>query len=149
MKLLKNAVVATTLALSLGSFSTTTSAEVCLGMACMYNRMTPIEGINATVTQINQALKAITDNASEVVIIDNIKDALKVSKEINANDKVDRNRQRANGYLKKARTAVRKEDFIQAKTDLKEAETRFLALKGMINLSQSDRTAQQTHMLDR
>ena len=39
MKLLKNAVVATTLALSLGSFSTTTSAEVCLGMACMYNRM--------------------------------------------------------------------------------------------------------------
>jgi len=149
MKLLKNAVVATTLALSLGSFSTTTSAEVCLGMACMYNRMTPIEGINATVTQINQALKAITDNASEVVIIDNIKDALKVSKEINANDKVDRNRQRANGYLKKARTAVRKEDFIQAKTDLKEAETRFLALKGMINLSQADRTAQQTHMLDR
>ena len=149
MKLLKNAVVATTLALSLGSFSTTTSAEVCLGMACMYNRMTPIEGINATVTQINQALKAISDNASEVVIIDNIKDALKVSKEINANDKVDRNRQRANGYLKKARTAVRNEDFIQAKTDLKEAETRFLALKGMINLSQSDRTAQQTHMLDR
>jgi len=149
MKLLKNAVVATTLALSLGSISTTTSAEVCLGMACMYNRMTPIEGINATVTQINQALKAITDNASEVVIIDNIKDALKVSKEINANDKVDRNRQRANGYLKKARTAVRKEDFIQAKTDLKEAETRFLALKGMINLSQADRTAQQTHMLDR
>ena len=149
MKLLKNAVVATTLALSLGSFSTTTSAEVCLGMACMYNRMSPIEGINATVVQINQALKAISDNASEVVIIDNIKDALKVSKEINANDKVDRNRQRANGYLKKARTAVRKEDFIQAKTDLKEAETRFLALKGMINLSQADRTAQQTHMLDR
>ena len=149
MKLLKNAVVATTLALSLGSFSTTTSAEVCLGMACMYNRMSPIEGINATVVQINQALKAISDNASEVVIIDNIKDALKVSKEINANDKVDRNRQRANGYLKKARTAVRNEDFIQAKTDLKEAETRFLALKGMINLSQADRTAQQTHMLDR
>ena len=149
MKLLKNAVVATTLALSLGSFSTTTSAQVCLGMACMYNRMTPIQGINATVVQINQALKAISDNASEVVIIDNIKDALKVSKEINANDKVDRNRQRANGYLKKARTAVRKEDFIQAKIDLKEAETRFLALKGMINLSQADRTAQQTHMLDR
>ena len=149
MKLIKNAVISTTLVLSLGTFSTITSAEMCLGMACMYNRMTPTQGINATVVQINQALKAISENASEVVIIDNIKDALKVSKEINANDKVDRNRQRANGYLKKARTAVRKEDFIQAKTDLKEAETRFLALKGMINLSQADRTAQQTHMLDR
>ena len=149
MKLLKNAVIATTLVLSLGSFSTITSAEVCLGMACMYNRMTPTEGINATVVQINQALKAISDNTSEVVIIDNIKDALKVSKEINANDKVDRNRQRANGYLKKARTSVRNEDFIQATEHLKEAETRFLALKGMINLTQSDRTAQQTHMLDR
>jgi len=149
MKLLKSAVVATTLALSLSSFSTTTAAEVCLGMACMYNRMTPTEGINATVVQINQALKAINDNASEVVIIDNIKDALKVSKEINANDKVDRNRQRANGFLKKARTAVRNEDFIQATADLKEAENRFLALKGMLNLSQADRVAQQTHMLDR
>ena len=149
MKLLKSAVVATTLALSLSSFSTTTTAQVCLGMACMYNRMTPTEGINATVVQINQALKAINDNASEVVIIDNIKDALKVSKEINANDKVDRNRQRANGFLKKARTAVRNEDFIQATADLKEAENRFLALKGILNLSQADRVAQQTHMLDR
>ena len=149
MKLLKRAGIATTVALSLGFFSTTTTAEVCLGMACMYNRMTPSEGITATVTQINQALKAINDNASQVVIIDNIKDALKVSKEINANDKVDSNRQRANGYLKKARTAVRKEDLVQATEDLKEAETRFLALKGMLNLTQSDRTAQQTHMLDR
>ena len=149
MKLLKSAVVATSLALSLSSFSTPTTAEVCLGMACMYNKMTPIEGINATVEQTRQALKAITDNASEVVIIDNIKDALKVSKEINANDKVDRNRQRANGYLKKARTAVRNDDLKKATEDLKEAEQRFLALKGMISLSQADRIAQQTHMLDR
>ena len=149
MKLLKSAVVATTLALSLSSFSTPTTAEVCLGMACMYNKMTPIEGINATVEQTRQALKAITDNASEVVIIDNIKDALKVSKEINANDKVDRNRQRANGFLKKARKAVRNDDLKKATEDLKEAEQRFLALKGMISLSQDDRVAQQTHMLDR
>ncbi|MCK5122467.1 MAG: hypothetical protein KAQ91_10810 [Methylococcales bacterium] len=149
MKLLKSAVVATSLALSLSSFSTTTAAGVCLGMACMYNKMTPIEGINATVEQTRQALNAITDNASEVVIIDNIKDALKVSKEINANDKVDRNRQRANGYLKKARKAVRNDDLKKATEDLKEAEQRFLALKGMLSLTQADRTAQQTHMLDR
>ncbi|MCD2452693.1 hypothetical protein GO003_020115 [Methylicorpusculum oleiharenae] len=46
MKLLESAVVVTTLAVSFGPFSAT--ADVCLGMACMYNRMTPIEGIDAT-----------------------------------------------------------------------------------------------------
>jgi len=149
MKLLKNAVIATTLALSLSSVSTTVTAEVCLGMACMYNRMTPTEAINAAVEQTRQALQAIDDNASEVVIIDNIKDALKVSKEINANDKVDRNRQRANGYLKKARKSVRNDALDQATKELKEASRRFSELKSMLSLSQSDRTAQQTHMLDR
>lgn len=59
MKLLKSAVVATTLALSLGAFSTTATADICLGMACMYNRMTPLQGIDATLGQINEALEAI------------------------------------------------------------------------------------------
>jgi len=145
MKLLKSAVVATTLALSLGSFSTT--AAVCLGMACMYNRMTPIEGIEATLGQVTEALNAIqarnnggaadSNNAGDDVIIGNIKDALKLSKEINANDKVDRNRNRANGDLNKATE------------HLKEAEKRFSALKGMIDLTLDDRESQQTHMLNR
>ncbi|WP_333876986.1 hypothetical protein [Methylobacter sp.] len=147
MKLLKSAVVATTLALSLGSFSAT--ADVCLGMACMYNRMTPIEGIDATVGQVNQALKAISDNAGDDVIITNIKEALTVSKEINANDKVDRNRNRANDYLKKARAAVKDGDLIKATEHLKEAENRFLDLKGMIDLSLDDRVSQQTPMINR
>lgn len=148
MKLLKSTVVATTLALSLGSLSTPAVA-VCMGMACMYANMTPIEGIDATVGQINIALKAISTDYSDQAIIGNIKDALKLSKEINANDKVDRNRQRANGYLKKARKAVKEGDFVSATEDLKEAETRFLALKGMINLTQEDRASQQTHLLNR
>ena len=85
MKLLKSAVVATTLAISLGSFSTT--AAVCLGMACMYNRMTPIQGIDATLGQVAEALEAIqlrnsggaagSDKDSDDVIIGKIKDALK------------------------------------------------------------------------
>src|SRR5664279_866982 len=117
MKLLKSAVVATTLALSLGSFSTT--AEVCLGMACMYNKMTAAEGIDATLGQVNEALKAITDKAGDDVIITNIKEALAVSKEINANDKVDRNRNRANDSLKKARAAVKDGDLAKATENLK------------------------------
>ncbi len=157
MKLLKSAVVATTLALSLGSFST--SAAVCLGMACMYNRMTPIEGIDATLGQVTEALNAIqlrnsggaagTDKDSDDVIISNIKEALKLSKEINANDKLDRNRNRANDYLKKARVAVQAGDLTKATEDLKEAEKRFSDLKGMIDLTQADRVSQQTNLLNR
>lgn len=157
MKLLKSTVVATTLALSLGSFST--AAEVCLGMACMYNRMSPIEGIDATLGQITEALNAIqvrnsggaagTDKDSDNLIIENIKDALKLSKEINANDKLDRNRNRANDYLKKARKAVQDADLITAAEDLKEAEKRFSDLKGMIDLTQADRVSQQTNLLNR
>jgi len=157
MKLLKSAVIATTLAISLGSFSTT--AAVCLGMACMYNKMTPIEGIDATLGQVNEALEAIqlrnsggaagTDKDSDDVIISNIKEALKLSKEINANDKLDRNRNRANDYLKKARVAVQNGDLTKATEDLKEAEKRFSDLKGMIDLTQADRVSQQTNLLNR
>ena len=157
MKLLKSAAVATTLALSLGSFST--HAAVCLGMACMYNRMTPIEGIDATLGQVSEAMEAIqvrnsggaagTDKDSDEVIINNIKEALKLSKEINANDKLDRNRNRANDYLKKARVAVQDGDLTKATEDLKEAEKRFSDLKGMIDLTQADRVSQQTNLLNR
>ncbi|MDD4905576.1 MAG: hypothetical protein PHD39_05380 [Methylobacter tundripaludum] len=157
MKLLKSAVVAATLALSLGSFSAT--ADTCLGMACMYNRMTPIEGIEATLGQVAEALNAIqvrnsggaadTGKAGDDVIISNIKDALKLSKEINANDKLDRNRNRANDYLKKARAAVQEGDLTKATEDLKEAERRFSDLKGMIDLTQADRVSQQTNLLNR
>ncbi|MEY3760583.1 MAG: hypothetical protein RIR39_2074 [Pseudomonadota bacterium] len=147
MKLLKSAVIATTLALSLASFSTT--ADVCLGMACMYNKMTAAEGIDATLVQVNEAMKAINDKAAEDVIIGNIKEALAVSKEINANDKVDRNRNRANDSLKKARASVKGGDFPKATEFLKEAEQRFSELKGMIDLTQADRVSQQTNLINR
>jgi ribosomal protein S20 len=147
MKLLKSTVVATTLALSLGSFSAT--ADVCLGMACMYNKMTPMEGIEATVGQVTKALIAIKDSAGDDVIISDIKEALKLSKEINANDKLDRNRNRANDSLKKARAAVQDGDLIKATEFLKEAENRFSDLKGMIDLTQADRKSQQTNLLNR
>lgn len=147
MKLLKSAAIATTLALSLGSFPAT--ADICLGMACMYNKMTPAEGIDATVGQVTKALIAINDNAGVDVVINDIKEALKLSKEINANDKLDRNRNRANDYLKKARAAVQDGDSAKATELLKEAENRFSDLKGMIDLTQADRRSQQTNLLNR
>lgn len=158
MKLLKSTVIATTLALSLGSFSTTAVA-VCLGMACMYNHNTPLEGINGALGQIAEILKVIqlrtssgateSDKASDGVIIGEIKEALQLSKEINANDKVDRNRNRANDSLKKARTAVKDGDLVRATEYLTEANQRFEDLKGMLDLTQADRVSQQTNLLNR
>lgn len=147
MKIIKSTAVATTLVLCLGSFPA--SAEICLGMACMYNRMTPLQGIDATLGLVGVAMKSVKDNAGEEVIVENIKEALAMSKEINANDKVDRNRNRANDSLKKARASVKEGDMAKATENLKEAEKRFAELKGWLELSQADRTAQQTHMLDR
>ena len=158
MKLLKTTFVAATLALSLGSFSTPGTA-VCLGMACMYNKMTPLEGIDAPLGAITDALGAIqlrnsggaagTEQDSDNIIIGHIKEALKLTKEINANDKLDRNRNRANDYLKKARVAVQEGDLPKATELLTEAENRFSGLKGMIDLTQADRVSQQTNLLNR
>lgn len=158
MKLLQSALMTTTLALTLGAFSTPASA-VCLGMACMYNHGTPLENINATVAKVSEALtkvKARTSNGvlspdkqSDEIILDDIKEALKLTKEINANDKLDRNRNRANDSLKKARTAIKEGDLHKATEFLAEAETRFEELKGMLDLTQADRVSQQTNLLNR
>lgn len=147
MKFLRSTVVATSIALALGSQGL--HAEICLGMACMYNHMTPQQAIDATLVQINEALKSVDNQSGDEAIIKNIKEALSASKEINANDKLDRNRNRANEYLKKARTAVKDGDLNKAKAELKESEKRFADLKGMLELTQEDRTSQQTHMLTR
>lgn len=158
MKLVKSAVIATTLVLSLGSFSTTAVA-VCLGMACMYNHGTPLENINTAVAKVAETLKIVKtrastglasgDKESDELIINNISETLRLSKEINQNDKVDRNRNRANDSLKKARTAVKAGDLMKTTEFLAEAETRFEELKGMLDLSQEDRVSQQTNLLNR
>jgi ElaB/YqjD/DUF883 family membrane-anchored ribosome-binding protein len=111
--------------------------------------MTPVEGIDSTMGEITQALKSINDNAGTDAIIENIKEALKLSKEINANDKVDRNRNRANDSLKKARGAVKDGDMAKATEQLKEAEKRFADLKTMLDLTLDDRVSQQTPMINR
>ena len=140
MKLFKSTIIATTLALSLGSFST--SAEVCLGMACMYNRMTPVQGIDATIGQINEALKEIqliqTGGAGHhgegggEIIIGYIKEALKLTKEINANDKVDMAKQKATARLKTAKTHAKEAALQEAEQELKDAQKRFEEMKGML-----------------
>jgi len=127
MKLLKSAVVAVTLALSLGSFSTTAVAcedgRTCFG---------PVEAINITLGHIAEAMKSLNDGENGPTVEKYIKEAQSSNKEINANDVVDRNRQRANAHLKKAKSALRKGDRVGATAHLEAAEKAFAALKGMI-----------------
>lgn len=126
MKLLKSAVVAVSLALSLGSFSTTAVAcedgRTCFG---------PMEAINITLGHVAEAMKALNDGSTDQALV-HIKAAQSANKEINANDVVDRNRQRANGSLKKAKSALKKDDATGATAHLEKAERGFEALKSML-----------------
>ncbi|KAF3982845.1 MAG: hypothetical protein HFP81_10970 [Methylococcales symbiont of Hymedesmia sp. n. MRB-2018] len=148
MKFLKGTAIATTLALSVGAFSTPVNA-VCLGMACMYNKMTPLQAIMATELTVDEVLNLVHENADKVVVLTAIKSTLRATKEINANDKVDRNRMRANLSMKAARKAVKDDDYVGAKEHLLLAKERYAGLEHMLELSQKDRTSQQTHFLNR
>ncbi len=148
MKLLKSTVITTILSLSLGVLSTPANA-VCLGMACMYNRMTPLQAIMYTEAQVDVVIKAVDEDAGKDVILKEIKQTLKATKEINANDKVDRNRMRANTSMKDARKAIKADDNVLAREHLVKAKSRYAGLQDMLELTQEDRTSQQTHFLNR
>lgn len=148
MKLLKSAALATTLAFSLGLISTPANA-ICMGMACMYNSMTPLQAIMATEMSVDEVINLVDENAEKELILKAIKSTLKATKEINANDKVDRNRMRANKSMKKARKALKGDDYVMAKEHLVEAKQRYSGLQDMLELSQADRTSQQTSFINR
>lgn len=127
MKLLKSAFIALALALSLGSFSTTALAcedgRTCFG---------PEQAIDITLGHIAEAMKAINDGQDSDVVQKIIKEANDAQKEINANDLVSRHRQKANGYLKKARKAAKKGDLIKATEWLEKGEQGFNGLKALL-----------------
>ncbi len=127
MKLLKSAVVALTLALSLGSFSTAALAcedgRTCFG---------PVQAIDMTLGHIAEAMKLINDGDDGQKAQKAIREASRAQKELNANDKVDRARQHANKNLKKARKAAKKGDVIEATKWLEKAEKAYSGLKSLL-----------------
>jgi len=127
MKLLKSAVVAASLALSLGSFST--AAVACEdGRTCFG----PEQAIDITAGHVAAAIKAADDKSGKDEVLALIKKAKDSSKEINANDVVDRKRQRAVGHLKKAKKALKSDDFQSAEDHLGAAEKGFVELKSFL-----------------
>ena len=124
MKILKSAVVALTLALSLGTFSTTAVAcedgRTCFG---------PEQAIDLVLGRIAEAMKAVNDGADSEVILKLIKKAKDGKKEINASDIVSRFASKAAGHLKKAKKAVKNGDLVKASEHLSDAEDGFEGLK--------------------
>ncbi len=127
MKLLKSAVVALTLALSLGTFSTTAVAcedgRTCFG---------PEQAIDLVLGRIAESMKAINDGADADDVQKIIKTAMDAKKEINASDIISRHAAKANGHLKKARKAAKKGELIEATGHLEAAEKGFEGLKARL-----------------
>ncbi len=124
MKLLKSAIVALTLALSLGSFSPAVVAcedgRTCFG---------PEQAIDLVLGRIAESMKAINDGEEADKVQKMIKSAMDAKKEINASDIVSRFAAKANGHLKKARKAAKKGELIEATGHLEAAEKGFSGLK--------------------
>ena len=131
MKILKPLLLSAVLGASMGVFSTAAVSGECAedkGIICYE----PVEAIDLTIELIREARHAI-DNGNDVAgVINLIRSATRMGKEINANDTVDRQRAKSAGFLKKARKAMKSSDPQGAHTHLLEAERRYAALKPLI-----------------
>ena len=128
MNKLKSIVLSLMIALAMGSVSTTTFAEPSDGRITF----APADAIDLVLGKIKVALDGIGSGLQEEVLAAAVKEALDASKEINANDRVDMARTRANGKLKSARTHIKAAEFKEAEQDLLEAKKGFEDLKSML-----------------
>jgi hypothetical protein len=128
MKSLKKILLSLFIAASVGSVSTSVLAESDPGRISY----TPVEAIDLVVSKIKAAIDGIDKGANSEDAAALIKQATDASKEINANDKVDMARTKANRKLKSAIAHAKESALPKAEEELKEAEKDFEALKGLI-----------------
>jgi hypothetical protein len=133
MKLLKNIVLCLFIAVSaVGVTSTAYAADGGEAGRIIYK---PAEAINLVLEKIKAAQDAIAANKDPKDVkdvLEAIKAAKDASKEINANDKVDIARIRANGHLAKAIGMVKEQDLKAASEHLDTAATAFAELKKLL-----------------
>lgn len=128
MKTLKTILLSLFIAASMGAVSTSALAEVDPG------RITykPAEAIDMVVAKIQAAIEGISKGASNDEAAALIKQASDLSKEINANDKVDNARAKANRKLKAAMAHAKESALQEAEAELRDAKKDFEALKSLI-----------------
>ena len=128
MKTLKTILLSLFMAASMGAVSTSALAEVDPG------RITykPADAIDMVAAKIQVAIDGISKGASADEAAALIKQASDASKEINANDKVDNARAKANRKLKSAITHAKESALQEAEQELRDAKKDFEALKKLL-----------------
>jgi hypothetical protein len=128
MKTLKKILLSLCIAASMGVVSTAALAETDAGRVTYK----PTEAIDMVVAKIQIAIEGISKGASNDEAAALIKPAIDLSKEINANDKVDNARSKANRKLKSAMSHAKDSSLQEAEQELKDAKKDFEALKSLI-----------------
>jgi hypothetical protein len=128
MKTLKTILLSLFVAASMGAVSTSALAEVDPG------RITykPADAIDMVVAKIQAAIDGISKGASADEAAALIKQASDASKEINANDKVDNARAKANRKLKSAMSHAKESALQEAEQECRDAKKDFEALKKLL-----------------
>ena len=128
MKTLKTILLSLFIAASMGAVSTSALAETDAGRVTYK----PAEAIDMVVGKIQAAIEGISKGASSDEAAALIKQASDLSKEINANDKVDNARAKANRKLKAAMAHAKESALQEAEAELRGAKKDFEALKSLI-----------------
>ena len=126
MKILKSAVIALSLTAAMGSFSTAAVAED--------GRTTyrPIDVIKGIQDRIADAETAINNGAEDAEVAALIKKASDFSKELNANDKVDRENSKVKGHLKAAIASAKAANLQESRDHLAKAKETAEGLKKLL-----------------
>ncbi len=128
MKLLKNIVLCLFMAVSVAGVSSVAFAESDPGRVSYK----PTEAIDHVLAKIKVAQEAIAAGKDSKEVVALIKAAKDMTKEINANDKVDVKRQRATVHLSKGIGMAKEQDLKAAAEHLTEAAAAFAELKSLI-----------------
>ncbi|MFI3186955.1 MAG: hypothetical protein QX198_13365 [Methylococcaceae bacterium] len=128
MKILKTILLSLLIAASMSAVSTSVLAETDKGRVTYE----PADAIDITISKIKVALDALTSGTEGEKVSALIKLASDSTKEINANDKVDMARSRANNVLKAAKLHAKESALQEAEQELRDAMKMFSDLKGLI-----------------
>ena len=128
MKTLKKILLSLFIASAMGAVSTSALAETDAGRVTYK----PDEAIDIVTGKIQAAIEGISKGASNEEAAALIKPAIDLSKEINANDKVDNARAKANRKLKSALSHAKESALQEAEQELRGAKKDFEALKSLI-----------------
>jgi hypothetical protein len=128
MKNFKKILFALFIASSMGAVSTTALAEAGDGRIVY----TPSDALDLIDGKVLDAIEGISKGADPEQAQKLIKAALDATKELNANDKVDMARQKANNKLKSAKNHAKLGSLQEAEQEVRDAHKIFQSMRGML-----------------